>query len=212
MVIGWVPVESDLSDRNQRVVLVWPNLRDIENIKSVLCSVFLWHSLHEPVPAREVALRNLVVEIVSRPFRILLAFSLGLRCGEVFDALACLVVVLDVVNVSFGIDPAESVRTVSVHVAVAIWCSAVAEQNRDLVKSLRRVRPKVKGHVRVFVVIDWVTLLRVNEVWELDGIFDEKHGGVVADHIVVAFFSVMFDRKSTWVSVAVVGTTFAGNC
>lgn len=51
----------------------------------------------------------------------------------------------------------------------------------------------------------------MDEVGELDGIFDEEHGGVVSDHIVVALFGVMLQGKATGVTVAVVGTTLASN-
>jgi hypothetical protein len=43
----------------------------------------------------------------------------------------------------------------------------------------------------------------VEEVGELNGILDEKNWSIVADHIVVTFFSVEFDGKTSWVSDAI---------
>ena len=51
----------------------------------------------------------------------------------------------------------------------------------------------------------------MDEVGELDVILDEEHGSVVADHVVVALLSVMLDGKAAGVTVAIVGTTLAGD-
>ena len=51
----------------------------------------------------------------------------------------------------------------------------------------------------------------MDEVRELDGIFDEEHGGVVADHVIVALLSVMLDGEAARIAIAVVSTTLASN-
>jgi hypothetical protein len=60
-------------------------------------------------------------------------------------------------------------------------------------------------------VFDGVSLLGVDEVGELDGILDKEHGSVVTDHVVVTVLGVEFDGKSSWVTVAVVCSTFSSN-
>lgn len=110
VVVCGISIESDLADGNQRVVRVWPNLGYIEDIKSVSSGIFFWHGLNEPVPAWVVALSNLVVEIIGAPLRVLNTLRLSLSCSEVLNALARLVVVLDEVDLAFGVDPSKSVR------------------------------------------------------------------------------------------------------
>ena len=56
-----------------------------------------------------------------------------------------------------------------------------------------------------------MSLLGVNEVWELDRILDEEDWGIVTDHIVVSFLRVELDGESSWISVAVVSTALTGD-
>jgi hypothetical protein len=56
-----------------------------------------------------------------------------------------------------------------------------------------------------------MTLLRVDEVGELDWILDEKDGSVVANHVVVSLLGKVLDCESTWVTFAVIGTALAGD-
>ena len=78
-------------------------------------------------------------------------------------------------------------------------------------ESLGRVTPKVESHVGVLNASDWVTLLGVNEVGELDRILDKEDGSVVANHVVVALLSEVLYCESTWVTIAVIGTALAGD-
>lgn len=78
-------------------------------------------------------------------------------------------------------------------------------------ESLWGVRPEVEGRVWILQVVDWVSLLGVDEVWELDWVLDEENWGVVADHIVVTLLGVMLDGKTTWVTVAIVSTTLSSH-
>jgi len=68
--------------------------------------------------------------------RVLLTHFCCLISSEALDALASLVVVLDIVNITLLIDPSEGVRGVAVHVTVAVWGTSVAHEDSDLVKSL----------------------------------------------------------------------------
>jgi len=79
------------------------------------------------------------------------------------------------------------------------------------VEGLGAVTPIVPLHVRVISVCDRVTLLTVDEVRELHRIFDEEHGRVVSNHIIVAFLSVVLQSETTWVTVTVTGSPLAGD-
>jgi hypothetical protein len=96
-------------------------------------------------------------------------------------------------------------------VAVPVRGASVREQDHDLVLSLRSITPEVKGRVRVLNARLGMALLGVNEVRELNRILDEEHRSVVANHVVVALLGVELDRKSSGVTVAIVGTALASN-
>ena len=51
----------------------------------------------------------------------------------------------------------------------------------------------------------------MDEVWELDWILDEEDWSIVSNHVVIAFFGVEFDGESSWISVAVISTTFSSH-
>ena len=110
VVVCGIPIEGDLADGNQRVVRMGPNLGHVKDIKPVGGGILLWHSLNEPVPARVITFSNLIVEIVGAPLGVLNALCFSLSSSEVLDALARLVVVLDEVDFTLGVDPSESVR------------------------------------------------------------------------------------------------------
>jgi hypothetical protein len=111
----------------------------------------------------------------------------------------------------FVVHPSESVGRVPVHVSVAVWSTSVTKQNGDLMESFWRKAPEVESHIRVLGIVRGITLLAVNKIWELDRIFNEKDWGIVSDHVVVTFFCVMLDGKSTGVTIAVIGTSFTSN-
>ena len=137
MVVGRVSVKSNLADWYKGVVRVWPDFCDIENIEFILFCVFLWHGLDEPVPAGEVTFSNFIVKIVCAVLRIFDTLSCCFSSSEIFYTLASFVVILYIMNFTFGIYPSESVGGVPIYVTVAVWCATVAEQNSNLVQSFR---------------------------------------------------------------------------
>mmetsp|Transcript_39289 Transcript_39289/g.51410 ORF Transcript_39289/g.51410 Transcript_39289/m.51410 type:complete len:217 (-) Transcript_39289:43-693(-) len=119
--------------------------------------------------------------------------------------------VLDKELFALCVYPLEGVGAIAVHVAVAIGGASVRHKDSHLVESLGGVGPKVPSHVGVLDTSLRVTLLAMNEVGELDGVLDEEHRGVVANHVVVALLGVVLDSEATGVAVAVVGTALAGD-
>lgn len=181
-----------------------PNLCDIKDIKLIGRCVLFGHGLHEPVPGWVVTFLDRVVEVVSAMLRVFNTLSDGLSSCEVFDSLACLVVILDVVGVTFVIHPSEGVRRVSIHVSVAVRSSAVAEKNGNLVKGFRGETPEIEGHVGILCVVGGITLLAVDKVGELYGIFNKEDWRVVSNHVIVTFFSIVLDSEPTRVTITVV--------
>jgi len=50
VVVLWVPVKSHLTNSDEWIVGLWPDLGNIEDVISVVVGVFLWHDLDEPGP------------------------------------------------------------------------------------------------------------------------------------------------------------------
>src|SRR5258708_924700 len=100
----------------------------------------------------------------------------------------------------------------AVHVAIAVWGAAIAEENRHLVQRLGREREEVPHHRRRLEVGLGIALLRVNKVTELERILDEEDWGVVADQIPVALFCVELDGEAARIAFAVGRTLFATHC
>lgn len=131
--------------------------------------------------------------------------------GEVLNSLVSLEVVFDVVDITLVVNPLESVRAISIHESVAIRSTSVREQDCDLMKSLWGVLPEVENHIWISQVGCWVSLLAVNEIWELHGIINEEDWGVVSDHVVVALLSIELNSKATWVSHGIWSTSLTGH-
>jgi hypothetical protein len=66
-------------------------------------------------------------------------------------------------------------------------------------------------HVGVLGVSGGAALLGVEKVGKLYRVLYKEDGCVVANHIVVAILGVMLKRKTTRVTVAVVGSTLASH-
>jgi hypothetical protein len=44
----------------------------------------------------------------------------------------------------------------------------------------------------------------MNEVRELNWIFNKEDWGIVSDHIIVSFFSIMLDSKAARITIAII--------
>jgi hypothetical protein len=127
--------------------------------------------------------------------------------GEVFDSLVGFEVIFNKMDFSGSVNPFKSVGRISIHVSVTVWSSSIREKNGDLMKSFWGVLPEIEDHIWVSQVCGWVSLLGVEEIWELDWVVDEENRGVVSNHIVVTLLSVMLDGKTTWVTITIISTT-----
>lgn len=131
--------------------------------------------------------------------------------GEVLDTLISFEMVFDKRDFSGSVNPLESVGGVPVHVSVTVWSSSIGEKNSDLMESLWGVLPEIEDHVGVVEVSGWVSLLRMEEIWEFNWIIDEENWSVVSNHIVVTFFSVEFNGESSWISDGISSSSFSSN-
>jgi hypothetical protein len=89
------------------------------------------------------------------------------------------------------------------HVPESIWSSAVREKNGHLMCTFRAQGPEVPSGSSVVQVCLRITLLGVDEVWELNGVSDEKNGGVVTGHIPVTVLSVELDSETSGIAISI---------
>ena len=82
-----VAVQLHDAHLDERVVLVEPDLGQVERVVGALGRVLLGHHLDEHLPAREVALLDALVEIALVALAVLADDRLGLGVGQVLDAL-----------------------------------------------------------------------------------------------------------------------------
>ena len=125
------------------------------------------------------------------------------------QALLGLPVKLDEGRFAFGIDEAERVDTKALHCAKGARDRAIRHGPHDHVKALRRQADKVpeiivrglrlgEGAIRL-------GLGRMDEVWKLNRILDEKDGDIVADKVPVALLRIELDREAPNVASEVEG-------
>ena len=207
-----VAIQDYLTNRDQRIVAMRPDFGNIVDIISVGLSVREGHDLDEPVPGCSATVQQCLVQVSGCEVRVFHAFLGRFFSREILDSLGSLEVILNQESFALGIDPLESVRAIAIHVAISVGCTAVREQNHDLMLSLGSVAPEVERSIWVCVACLRASLLGVDEIRELDGVSDEENWRVVSDHVVVSFLGVELDGESSGVSVTVVGTTLAGNC
>lgn len=100
VVVLRVSVQDQLAYGNQRVVTVWPDLRNVINIESVIVCVLDGHKLDIPGPAWEIALLDVLEKVVGGEVLVFQSHFCGFRAFEVLDALVRFVMVLDKVNIA----------------------------------------------------------------------------------------------------------------
>ena len=169
VVVG-VTVEDHLSDGDQGVILLGPDLGDIKGVPAVGGGILGVHDLDVDGPRGEITLGN-VVEKISGGIVGIRRGKLGSLGGlEVLDTLVALEVPLDKVGLTSLVDELQGVGGETVHVAVTIGGTAVGEEDGNLVKSLGDEGDEVPESIGITAVGLGVTLLGVDEVGELDGV------------------------------------------
>lgn len=199
-VVVRVSVQGELTDRDQRVVGLRPHLGDVEWIERSLLGLLVGHDLDVEGPARVLAAGDGVVQVADAVVRVVGGQLVGAVHVQVLDLLVRLVVELAVVRLRLGVDELESVRSVAVHVAIAVRDAAVREQHAHLVGGLRAQGDEVPEHVRVLQVGGRVALLGVDEAREEDRVADEEDRRVVADQIPDSVLGVELDGESARVA------------
>lgn len=207
-IVFGVSVEDHLSDVDQGIVLVGPDLGDIENVPLVVLSIFGRHNLNLDTPGGRFARGNVVEEVSGGIVTISGLDLVSLLGRQILDSGISLEVVFNEELLTLLIDPLESVGAVTIHVSVTIGGTSVREEDGDLMGRFRGKGKEVPEHVGILQVGLGISLLGVDEIGEFQGVSDEEDWGVVSDHIPVTFFSVELDGKTSGVSFGISRSLF----
>lgn len=197
VVVG-VTVEDHLSDGDQGVVLLGPDLGDIEGVPAVGGGLLGGHDLDVDGPGGEVTLGDGVEEIGGGVVGVGGGELGGLGGLEVLDALVALEVPLDEVGLAGLVDELQGVGGEAVHVTVTIGGTAVGEEDGDLVEGLGDEGDEVPEGIGITAVSLGVALLGVDEVGELDGVTAIREGLLKMDNMIYQYQS--FEYFSPWIS------------
>jgi hypothetical protein len=201
-VVG-IAVEHELAHLDQRVVLVEPDLREIERVEAVARRLGVGHHLHLERPGREFAALDCRAQIPLMMLRVLAGDPRALPAGEAADPLVGLEVELHPETLAGVVHPLERVRAEAVHVAVARRDAAIAEQPGELVGRLRAPGEEIPDDLGLLLVGVGVVLLAVDEVGELERIADEEDRRVVAREVPVAVLGIELQRESARIAHAI---------
>ena len=115
-----VLVEDEFANWDERVILLRDGLSHIENVELVVFTLLLGDELNVPSPRGEVALSDVVVQVLCGIVLVGSCEICSLFAGEVLDALIGLEVILDVVNFALIVHPLVSVRAVAIQMSETI--------------------------------------------------------------------------------------------
>lgn len=127
VVLG-ILIENQLAYRSERVLLVWPNLGQIEDRVLELLGLFDRHRLDVKCPGGVLAALDSLEQVLGRPVRVFTCNFDRLLLGEELRWLIALVVELSVDEVTLIIDELVRVSGVSVHEAALIQYASVQWQ------------------------------------------------------------------------------------
>jgi hypothetical protein len=212
VVVGGIAIQRQPAHLDERVVGVRPHLGQVERIEPVGLGVIERHDLHLQRPRRVVAALDRLKQVAGVVVGVDRHQLVGLGLGEVFDALIGHEVIAHPDLLTGGVDPHEGMSAVEVHVPPAARDAAIPHQPGDLVRRLRRQRPEVPLHVVITQIAVSATLLRADEIRELQRIAQEEHRGVVADDVVVALGGAKLQREAARVAPGVWAAALAGHC
>src|SRR5690606_33711572 len=210
-VVVRIAVELHVAHLDQRVVLLRPDLGQIERMKAIGSSLFLGHDLHVHGPAREVTVLDRLVQVPLRAFAVIGHDGGCFRVGQILDALLGLEVELDPVALLVGTDEAVGVRTEQVHMTVACGNTPVTHHVGDLVQRFGQAGPEVPVVVGTAHVGARVAFYRVVQVREFQRIAEEEDRGVVAHQVPVTLLGVELQGCTTDVTLGIGRATFTGD-
>ncbi|MNQ46785.1 hypothetical protein D3C85_606110 [compost metagenome] len=129
-----VAVEFEIAHFDQRVILVRPDLGQVERIDFVVMGLVFGHDLDVERPARKVTRFDAVEQIPMMTFPVAANQILRFLVAEVLHALLALEGELDPVPLVVGVDQAEGVAAETVHVPIAARNAALTHDDGHLMQ------------------------------------------------------------------------------
>jgi len=210
-VVFRVAVQFEDAHLDKGVILMEPDLGEVEGVVGAGSRFFLRHHLNEHGPPWEVSLFNAPEQIALMAFPVLTYEGLGFLVGQILDALLRLQVKLDPVSLVLSVDEAERVAAKAVHVPVGTRNAPVAHDDGDLVQCLGQGSPEVPVVAGAAQVGTGVALDSVVEVGELEGIAQEEDGRVVAHQVPVSLLGIELDGKAADIALGIRRASLAGH-
>lgn len=206
-----ITVQYHATHGDERIVLLGPNLGDIKGIEAVLCGLLMAHDLNVHGPSGLTTILDMIEQVTSGMIWILASQLDSLLNRQVLDTALRLKVELDPAGLTLLVHKLIRVTTIAVHVSVAVRCATITEQNGQLVQRLWTQGQKVPEHVSIAQIALWMSLLRVDEIGEFDGVTHEKDRSVVTDHVIVALLRVELDGKTARITSRIGTSLFSAN-
>lgn len=124
----------------------------------------------------------------------------GLLIVQVVNTLSGDEMDLDIDPLAVGVVPLVGVAGVTVHGSQRGWSTSLGEEIHHLVERLVVVSEVVPEHVSVLQVGLRVSLLGMDEVWELCRVSDEEDRGVVVHQVQVTLLGVELGGEASRIS------------
>src|SRR6202521_318920 len=174
------------------MVLLRPDLGQIERVDRIAVGFLLRHDLHIERPPWEIAAFDGLEEIAHGTLAIApdRRYRFGIR--HVLDALLRAEVELYPEALILSVEEAVGMAAEAVHMAPGPRDAALPHTDRDLMKRFRQQRPKIPVVVGAAHSGARIALYGMVQIGELQRVFDEEDRRVVPDEIPVAFVGVEF--------------------
>jgi len=180
--------------------VLWPLFGGVKNIKiEAVNEISVWFvdKLYIFCPFWIVAPVNIVVQIVSSKTKWLFDSFVVIKR---FYTLLGFPIVSGKINFSFFIDPFVGVNSPAVDFSITVWNSYVVEEPRKHVGALRIIWKVIVNSPPFLNSRKRVRFQGSDHFRESNSISDEKNRKIEPNNIVVSFFSVHFNCKSSRIS------------
>ena len=208
-----VPGQMQFSKLMQWERLLRPHLGDIKGIEPQLLRIrLLWlHDLHGRGVRDLLTLFNGLPQVFLAVIRVDPGHLDSFLTRELLLSRVGEEVVLDVHELTLGVDPFKSMAAVAVVVPPALRRAMIGEEHQSSMVSLGCVGEQIERSVVIQQEVVWTTGLRADHVWALNGVSAEENGEIEAYNIVVAFTSIELQCETAWVAGCVGEFTTQGD-
>ena len=110
---------------------------------------------------------------------------------------------------TLGIEQAERMTSIAIHMAVGPRRAAVTEEHRDLVERFGAQGPIIPHHRGRLDVSLRTTFLTMNKIVEFHRVADKKNRRIISYQIPISFLGIKFHGKAPWIADRIRRTALA---